>query len=270
MKIILYILILSFCASPLYADETIKNKPAAPQESYTTKGLLNPFIDNLLADESTKRHMAIKDMRLDELYPKIEEYFKNGYLEYAKVALERLITLEDNQTKLKEGRLRLAKVYYDLTEYEAAQKAYSDFIELYPGSAKTEFAQYKAVDCGCKQIAECDRDQKNTHAAAKIAKDYLNNESCQLFRKETELLCKMCYERLIKHELSVAEFHAHRGKYTAAQKRIDYAKHHYLPEFPDARHKIEKLEAAIQPTSAKPKKNKRKSEEKKVSYIDKF
>lgn len=238
--------------STIYHEQS-SSKPQKYDRNYTSDGKnkrkLSAFIDNLLADDSTKRHMAIKDMRLDELYPKIEQYFSQGYLEYAKAALERVITIEKNQTKLKDARLRLAKVYYDLEEYAEAQKAYTEFAELYPGSDKTEFAKYKAVDCGCKQISECDRDQKSTRQAAKIAKDYLSSETCQEYRQETKALCELCYDRLLDHELYVAEFHINRGKYTPAQKRIEYAKKHYLPELPEAQAKIAKVEDTLKQAS---------------------
>jgi outer membrane assembly lipoprotein YfiO len=215
------------------------------KDSYTPKGIFNPFIDNLLADEEHKSHMAIKDMRLDELYPKIEEYLKMGYLKYARAALERVITIEKNQTKLKSARLRLAQVYYDLEEYKEAQKAYTEFAELYPGSDKTEFAKYKAVDCGCKQITTCDRDQKSTRQAAEIAKDYLASDTCKQYRDETKALCELCYDRLLEHELYVAEFHISRSKYKSAAKRLSYARTHYLSEVPEAEQKIKKIEKQL-------------------------
>ncbi len=242
------LLLILIAHGSLYCTEHISSTVSngqSQEKPHKSKGIFNPFIDNLLADESEKRHMAIKDMRLDELYPKIEEYFSYGYLEYAKTALERVVTIEKNQTKLKDARLRLAKVYYDIEEYAEAQSAYTEFAELYPGSDKTEFAKYKAVDCGCKQISDCDRDQKSTREAAKVAKEYLGSKTCQEYRNETKELCELCYDRLLDHELYVAEFHIGRGKYKPAQKRIDYAREKYLPELPEAREKIEKVQQAL-------------------------
>ena len=101
-----YILLMLFTIITISASEELNtvSNTQAQEKSYKSKGLLNPFIDNIFADDSVKSHMAIKYMRLDELYPKIEQYLSKGYLEYAKVALERVITIEKNQTKLKDAR----------------------------------------------------------------------------------------------------------------------------------------------------------------------
>ncbi len=235
-----------------WATQKEPNKAEVPAEQsktnkklYKPKGLLNPYIDNFLADDSVKKHSTIKTMRLDELYPAKNRYIKEGKTEFAKVTLERIITLENNQTKLKNARLELAQLYYEVEEYENAQKAYSEFAELYPGSKKREFAQYKAIACSCKQIDTSDRDQTSTHAAAKMAKCYLDEEDCTQYRKEINSLCNMCYEKLVEHELGVAHFYAQKNKPEAARKRVDYIKKNYLADAPQTKNLVEELEAAL-------------------------
>ncbi len=172
---------------------------------------------------------AFESLSLDELAAKKKEHIANNEKELAIKYVERMMTLTQDQAMLRDLRLELAHLYFDLENYEKAAKGFEEFNQQYPGSPKYEYVAFKAIESLYKQMPDAKRDQTITRDAVTKAKHFLDDVNNQIFRPQVQQMLYQLYERLFEAETIIFEFYISQNKFGCAQKRLDYTKKELAP-----------------------------------------
>lgn len=135
--------------------------------------------------------------------------------------LKRILTLCKNANDLADHMIELADLLFKLENYKKAVGIYRDFIRLYPGDSRIEYALYRAVCSSWKCTHSPDRDQTPTHETIELAKEFLRRKS--VFKnhvEEVKTILADCYKKLVESELNICSFYRDRGQTDLMEKRF--------------------------------------------------
>ncbi|MCX7635379.1 MAG: outer membrane protein assembly factor BamD, partial [Syntrophales bacterium] len=120
------------------------------------------------------------------------------------------------------AEIGIADAHYSNEEYAEAELAYTDFINLHPTNEHVPYAIYQLGMCHYNQMQSIDRDQTETHRAAKEFERLITRYPSSKFAFMAEKKLRECRQRLAESEFYVGEFYFKQGKYKAALKRFEY------------------------------------------------
>lgn len=169
---------------------------------------------NALMKKNTKT-MNATELRQAKLLALADEN-----LPLAATYLEHLIMKTTDQELLKEARLELADVHFELGNMDKAAQYYSTFVTLYPGSAQCEYAEYKAILCRFYAMLAPDRDQSKTKEALALARAYLEKGVYRTYVSEVVDIKRQCLNRLFESEAYIFDYHMKQGNFSGAKQRI--------------------------------------------------
>ena len=172
--------------------------------------------------KETEIQHSFKEMTFQELRTTKDKLLAENNKDAAVKFLERMMTTCDDLAELRTVRLEYADMLYDTRDFIKAGTTYQEFIKLYPGSEKAEYAHYKAILCSFEQIKDAERDQTKTRETLDLATTFL--EKAALFVTYTPRVIELadkCRQRLLEHEISITNFYLNRGSTVSAQKRIE-------------------------------------------------
>lgn len=158
--------------------------------------------------------------------------------------LDAMRMVSTDAEELKNILLEMADLYYLQEEWSKAERAYNEFVLLYPGASKCDYAHYKAVLCGYKLTSEPDRDQTKTQETLKLAQEFMVQHAKSEHLQEVTTLATECREKLLASDTNVFNFYLNNKNYKAAQKRLDIITKEHVPHMPSAEPKT--LELTIQ------------------------
>ncbi|MDR3646820.1 MAG: outer membrane protein assembly factor BamD [Candidatus Babeliales bacterium] len=138
--------------------------------------------------------------------------------------VERMLSLCKDQDKICNIRLELADIYFDGNKLDKAATAYKEFVKLYPGNEKAEYAQYKEIQSNFKEALDFDRDQTKTKEALKLSQEFITKTKNEEYLKEIKQTIRQCKKKLLKSELSMFYFYLKKPNFKSAQRRLDYLK----------------------------------------------
>ncbi len=159
--------------------------------------------------------------------------------------LEKMVPLCSDLAELHDLMLELKDLSFDTENIENAGKIYNEFINLYPGSPKTEYAYYKAITCSFKQIYDAERDQSKTKETIELAEAFLKRPLFTAYQEQVRMIYTQCQEQLLASELNVFNFYVGRGRMVSAQKRLELIRATYIPVLPSAEARILACECHI-------------------------
>ncbi len=96
------------------------------------------------------RKNPLAEKPLPELKKGLEAALKAKDFATALKYLDALRMVSTDHEQIREILLQMADLYYQQEEWTKAERAYNEFILLYPGAARCDYAHYKAVECGFK------------------------------------------------------------------------------------------------------------------------
>lgn len=164
-------------------------------------------------------------------------------------ALERLTAIAIDHDHLEKGLLRLADLYYSYSaNLEKAAATYKKYATLFPGTSKTEYAQYKSLICLFQSTLDEQHDQSTTQEAIDVAIDFIATTHNQTYKQEAQDIILACYDRLAQHEAEIARFYIVHNDQDAAQRRLEYIKTKLAHKAPCAKQLIEDLEKKLNPS----------------------
>lgn len=164
----------------------------------------------------------VKNMNAQELH-KIIVYAKESHdSDLAFKAFYHIINILQDHNQIKVYKLDLADYCYSLEDWAKAGTRYEEFCLLYPGSAESEYAQYKLILCTFYLSLAADRDQTATTKTLNLITHFLKRAKNQKFVSEMESIFKTCRQRLFEHEVVVLDTLLKQQKFTGAQKRLEY------------------------------------------------
>lgn len=146
--------------------------------------------------------------------------------------------------ELKNILLELADLYYKREEWAKAERAYQEFVMLYPGATKCDYAHFKAIECGFKLTLDFDRDQTKTQEVLKLADEFLITHKTSSYTNEVITYATHCREKLLASDINVFNFYMKSKDYKAAQARLDIISKEHVPQLASA--EVKTLELTIE------------------------
>ncbi len=143
--------------------------------------------------------------------------------------IEEMIKKASDPQQLEHLRLELADNYFELGKFEEANKIYSLYISLYPGSEYRVYAHYQAILCRFYTSLSSDRDQTRTQEALALAQNYLNKahkeqDSYKEYLDDVINIKKLCCDKLYESDLNIFNFYQNKGSLKACRIHLDQMK----------------------------------------------
>lgn len=189
-----------------------------------------------------KNKLALKS--LQELKEGLAKALEQKDYETATKYLDAMRMVCTDTEELKNILLQLADLYYSREDWAKAERAYQEFVMLYPGAHKCDYAHYKAVECGFKLTLDFDRDQTKTQEVLKLADEFTITHKNSGYLNEVITIATQCREKLLASDVNVFNFYMNKRNYKAAQKRLDIITKEHISQLASAEPKT--LELTIQ------------------------
>lgn len=178
---------------------------------------------------------TLSTMNFEDLKKLKNEQVAIGNKDTAIKYLEKMIPLCTDMHELEKIMIELGDFYYETGRLTKAFTMYREFVNLYPGSEKVEYALYRAIICKFDEIYDAERDQAPTRETIKLADEFLERADVFVTHKsKVEEIRKKCWERLFENELTIFNFYIFNKRITAATKRLKLIKEEFellMPEF---------------------------------------
>lgn len=181
---------------------------------------------------------------LEELKAEKTQLIARKDYETAAKYLDAIRMVATDTEELKNCLLEMADLYFTIADWTKAERAYQEFVMLYPGSEKYEYAYCKAATSGKKLINEPDRDQTKTEQVLKFCQEFIDTQKASQYLPEITQIAAECRQTLFASELNVFNFYFNSKNYKAAQKRLDTLSKEFIPTLETAEPKT--LELTIQ------------------------
>ena len=188
-------------------------------------------------------HKTFSEMNYEELKKKkIQLASKENWTIVPKY-LERMITLCDDINEKADLILELADAQLVQGFYDDAAKQYKEFMHLYPGNERIEYASYKAITCTSQRMLSFDRDQTSTEETLELTKTFLDRADLfTTYSDAVRAIQKQCYELLAESEMNISEFYIKQGDYLSAQNRLTHLRSDWLEKAPNIGFRLALLE----------------------------
>jgi len=133
-----------------------------------------------------------------------------------------------------------AQLMQGYTQY--LQNKYTDaigtldrFIQLHPAHRETAYAYYLRALCYYEQIADIQRDQKDTQLAMSALQEVVNRFPDSSYARDARLKIDLCRDHLAGKEMEIGRFYERQHLYAAAIGRFqrvvdDYQTTNHVPE----------------------------------------
>lgn len=192
-----------------------------------------------------KKIHTYMDMDYDQLVvAKDAQKAKNNILVAIKY-LEQLMKLCNDITARADHLLELADLFFIDKQFKKAAYIYLQYCALYPGSEKQEYALYRSIASSFACILSMDRDQTKTEETVILTEQFLQQDHFTNYKNEVLAIQTKCYEQLAASECNICSFYVTRGKFTAAEKRLEKIRSHWLPKLPTIEQQITALETQL-------------------------
>lgn len=168
-------------------------------------------------------YITFNTMTYDQLVERKDILVNDDNRTMAIKYLKRILTLCTDANLLAGHMLQLADLLFENESYQKAVKVYREFISLYPGSKRIEYALYQAISASFKSTHSPDRDQTPTHETIELANTFLSRgDIFNTYATEVTTIRNECYKKLVESELNVCSFYRSRKQDEWVEKRIAF------------------------------------------------
>jgi outer membrane assembly lipoprotein YfiO len=210
---------------------------------------------------------TISTMNFEDLKKSKNAQVSIGNKDTAIKYLEKMIPLCTDMQELEGIMIELGDFYYETGRLTKAFTMYREFVNLYPGSEKVEYALYRTIICKFDGICDAERDQAPTRETIKLAEEFLERADVFVTHKDTvEEIRKKCWERLFENELGIFNFYIFNKRIISAMRRLKLIKDEFEPLIPEVKPRIILLELEL----AEAQNNTELIEQKQSELIEKF
>ncbi len=153
------------------------------------------------------------------------------------IAAFRLVTqrFAYNVTLAALAELRLADVAFERERFTEARGLYRNFVRFHPQHARVDDAEFRVGLSAYRDIPgdtfieppSVERDQTEVKGALRELRGFLERRPESPHAGEANEIVRKCEDKLAAHELVVARFYAHEGKWKAVAMRADNAVRDY-------------------------------------------
>lgn len=199
------------------------------------------------AKSSFRPGLTMNDMNFMQIVQRKNELILEGDYKLAIKYLERALKLVDNADQPIFIMLELAELLMKSQQYPKAEKLFTEFIQLYPGSEYVEQAFVKAIRCSWEQTSTFDRDQTKTEETMALITRF---ESRQAICSENNIASVaevkfLCEQKLASSNMYVAKHYIGRGIFRSAHKRLDDIRQKDLCKIPQIEPELLQLEIEL-------------------------
>ncbi|MFT6765780.1 MAG: outer membrane assembly lipoprotein YfiO [Alteromonas naphthalenivorans] len=177
----------------------------------------------------------LKLMTEEELRTVADLALKLGWKEEAIRFLTRLESLLKSTIVIKNLKLEVADINFDRGALKLSAQGYQDFLTLYPGDKKADYAEYKCLISNQNMMLKADRDQTPTYKTRALAQSLI--EKNNQYSKDVHTILRTCNYTLYDHEVTVFEYYMKKGSTKAAETRLAALKKEYQNLLPDTQPK---------------------------------
>src|SRR5205085_11210694 len=144
-----------------------------------------------------------------------------------------MIKLCDDVTVIGEHLLEIADLLCLEGLFEKAAQKYAEYVALYPGGEKVEYALFKAIENSFACTLSNDRDQTKTEETLALAEAFLKQDHLNTYSSQVVEIRDKCYQKLAESELNICAFYVQRGRLKPAEKRLTTIRDTWLSKLPD-------------------------------------
>lgn len=144
------------------------------------------------------------------------------YLDAMRINCPQKKQLEEiaQEDSLKDILLEMADIYFTLEQWQNAEKAYKEFILLFPGANRCDYAHYRAIQSSIKQTLTLDRDQTKTQETLSLTQEFLKTYPNSELHQAVIECANECQQKLFESEVNVFNFYLKNNNIHAAQTRL--------------------------------------------------
>ena len=157
--------------------------------------------------------------------------------------LEQLIKICPDVAKKSDHLIEIADLMVQEGMHEKAALVYTEHSLLYPGSDQKQYVLSQAIESLYACTLPSDRDQSKTEETLALTEVYLSQDHFDQYRDEVSRIRAACNEKLVESECNVCSFYVSRGRFAAAQKRMEKIRTVWLPRQPTIEPQLLALEA---------------------------
>ena len=195
----------------------------------------------------------IKDMNKEEVTYAHSYHEEKNHADLAIESLERMYALSTDNKELETLLLKLADSYFKIEKYSEAQKKYTTYVGLYPGSDHAKRALYQEQVAAFKQMPSFYSDQTITEQIIASGNSFLSTYPQDTeYTSEVIRMKQAAYKNLVAHEENVCDHYIkkqvwspRKGHIKAAENRINHIKESLVPHLPEAQDTIKSLELKL-------------------------
>ncbi|GAG74971.1 unnamed protein product, partial [marine sediment metagenome] len=187
---------------------------------------------------------TLSSMNFEELKQSKDEQLATNNKDGAIKFLEKMIPQCTDMRELEKIMIELGDLYYETERLTKAYTMYREFVNMYPGSQKVEYALYRAIVCKFDGINDAERDQTPTKETLALAEEFL--ERSDVFTThidDVKTIRKQCRDRLFDNVESIFNFYLNNKRVISASQRITTIK----KEFGTKDEEENLLEVAFEP-----------------------
>ena len=173
------------------------------------------------------RLSATEALELGKQYMAEEKYFK------AERHLTHAFEVEPNSRSGREALLMAADALYldgGIDNFIRCEAKYRDFINRFPTSDRTDYAQFQIAECLSRRVEKPDRDQKITLKALEAYQELLRLYPTSPYVADARQRIQRVTDLLAEHELVVGSFYLRYGRgvlCNATIGRLEYLQEEY-------------------------------------------
>ena len=118
------------------------------------------------------------------------------------------------------AQLMAAFAHYQHNKFDDAISAIDRFIQLHPSHKDVAYAYYLKAICYYEQIADVERDQKNTEESMKALQEVVDRFPASRYAKDAKLKLDLTRDHLAGKEMAIGRYYERGHMYLAAINRF--------------------------------------------------
>jgi len=183
----------------------------------------------------SRSNTGVLDQSPEGLYAAGVEALQNRDYQQAVDLFDRVEREHPYSTWATNAKIMAAYGDYQRNRYTEAIGALDRFIQLHPAHRDIAYAYYLRALCYYEQIADAQRDQRNTEQAIAALQEVVNRFPDTPYARDARLKIDLGRDHLAGKEMNVGRFYQRQGLYSAAINRFrrvveEYQTTNHVPE----------------------------------------
>jgi len=221
------LMLISGCA---HQTTRITDLPTKPKKPIATK---QKKADSNKKKKQKKEKKYFRDLTYKDLQESKARLIAEGRKATAIKHIEKMIPLCNNIQELRDLKIELADLFFELGNLKRSQELYHQFTQSYPGDQNIEYASYKAILCNYWMTLDTQRDQTITKTTVDLSKKFLaRSDVFDQYTQEVQKILVDSQNKILESEIHIFKDYLNRGDELSAKTRLANIQKEYLEEMP--------------------------------------